>query len=226
MKTKLLAELASVVLLVIIVFFESRNYIRQYPKLQSYPTWTFNESEMKSGDLLVIIQPAMRPIEVGHMCMIVRHYNQLFVWDLNPFTATCSCFNPMYNFLCDNKGKHVHWLHMKTEPNNDNLLSTIKKFADVRYEHHCIVEHLSLFISNCTGFPCIPVISNHNKNRHYYCSDLIFDVFIELNIMSTKPNTFSHHLFYPEYILRDPETINAFMMPDHQFETPRRITLS
>ena len=222
-------ELFGVLLLLVLLVWRIRLHLQAVPSLANFSTEVEvgrATGDMRSGDLLFLSNLRMRPIDVGHVVLVARLPNprQLVVWDLNAINGTCNTWTPLYNYVQQNRGKMGVWFRMTGEDVTTKLISNVKKYAHTRYDLPCIVDHLCLLCERCTGFPRPPVVRN-TSTRHMYCSEAVFRVLLDTQVMLHRPQSPEpdNEIFYPEFVLRDPEILNAAMAPGYRYGAPKRL---
>jgi len=153
-----------------------------------FPARQFNDVYFETGDLLVVHKPSIQPINPGHVAIVVKigRYGQLFVWELDT-TRKKETLQPLYRYIqCKNMNSQVFRIPLQTTGDrridSKKFLRLLQKYKSVKYQNSVLMDHLNQMFHELTRFPRVPRLTSQYKKNHFYCTEVIFYIFIDCGI--------------------------------------------
>jgi hypothetical protein len=234
---RILTEMFAVSVMVLAVMIMFRKMRASKPKFV-FEGVQYEDVGYHTGDLLVICSPSLQPVHKGHLAMVIRapQTNQLFLWDLQIGSNMC-VLQPLYHVLRYKirHGQEVYCIPLIGKKlDTRNLLRKMRNYTGSKYEFHCLIEHAYTVLHEYCGFPGIPVFGTGYKNIHFYCSEVIFHVLIDIGMLRAEILTIipdledpegTRRVFYPENLIQENFDINLYTLDGFYYGTPKQVLI-
>jgi hypothetical protein len=235
-KFRIFVEIFTAVILILATIAACRN-IRTSGQHIAFDWAHYEDTSFQTGDLLMMRNPALRSLHRGHLAIVIRvpQNNQLFLWDLDNSRYKCE-LQPLYHHIRHRhrNGYQIYWIALRGRSLNTlSLVEKLRNYTGSRFEYQVGIEYANTLLHQSIGFPGIPVFGGDYKHIHYYCSEAILNILIDIglltsNILSDIPDVDNPNgtlrVFYPDNLIRRHDfDINLFTTRGYWFDEPKQI---